>query len=105
MQRHTKKVNLSCHRASHPVRRDSFIYRSPIQKCTKRYVNDEGLSKDTEIAALWVEKGRVYSKLPRLSPQKAERSKSGETLQGYKGTGIWEKRSCSGVAGVLNKYL
>lgn len=64
-----------------------------------------GSVKDTEIAALWVEKGRVYSKLPRLSPQKAERSESRETLQGYKGTGTWEKRSCSGVAGVLNKYL
>lgn len=73
VQRHTKKVNLSCHRASHPVRRDPFIYSSPIQKCTKCYVNDEGLSKDTEIAAQWVEKGKVYSKLPRLREVRAGR--------------------------------
>lgn len=52
---------------------DSFIYSSPIQKCTKCYVNDEGLSKDTEIAAQWVEKGKVYSKLPRLREARAGR--------------------------------
>lgn len=58
----------------------------------------EGLRKETEIAALWVEKGKVHSKLPRLSPQKAERRNG-------VGGGCPGEKELQGGFEVHNKYL
>lgn len=49
---------------------------------TQRYLTPEflGCSKETAIAPLWVTGGKVYSKLPRLSFGKAERSDGGQRV-------------------------
>lgn len=48
--------------------------------------------------ALWAEKGKVYSTLPRLSTRE---NQEGDNLQGYKGMGTWEKREPVRWSGAL----
>jgi hypothetical protein len=44
-------------------------------------------SKETKMAALCMEKGKVYSKLPQLSSQENREKQEGQNLQGYKKNG------------------
>lgn len=51
-------------------------------------MNENGLSKETKIATQWMEREEVYSKLPRLCPEKVRRNDKGKIL-GVK----WELKS------------